>query len=77
MKKGFTLIELLAVIIILGVLMIIAIPAITKIIQNAREDTAINSVKTFVKEDENQNKYIYELYMSMPNIVQLFIIINH
>ena len=28
-KKGFTLIELLAVIIILGVLMIIAIPSVT------------------------------------------------
>lgn len=53
-KKGFTLIELLAVITIMGVLMIIAIPAITKTIQNAREDTAINSVKTFVKEVDKE-----------------------
>ena len=53
-KKGFTLIELLAVITIMGVLMIIAIPAITKIIQNAREDTAINSVKTFIKEVDKE-----------------------
>ncbi len=49
-NNGFTLIELLAVITIMGVLMIVAIPAITKTIQNSREDVAINSVKTFVKE---------------------------
>lgn len=33
-KNGFTLIELLAVIIILGILMIIAIPSITKYISS-------------------------------------------
>ena len=42
-KKGFTLIELLAVIIILGVLMIIAIPAVTKYINDSRKSAYVDS----------------------------------
>ena len=41
-KKGFTLIELLAVIIILGVLMIIAIPSVTQYISNSRNQHLLN-----------------------------------
>ena len=37
-KKGFTLIELLAVIVILGVIMVIAVPAVTKYIDRSRKD---------------------------------------
>ena len=48
-KKGFTLIELLAVIIILGVLMIIAIPSVTNYIQNSRKETYISTVKEYIK----------------------------
>ena len=42
-NKGFTLIELLAVIIILGVLMIIAVPSVTTYINNSRKDTYIDT----------------------------------
>ena len=48
-KKGaFTLIELLAVIIILGVIMIIAIPSVTKYISNTRKNAYIDTAKNLV-----------------------------
>ena len=47
-KKGFTLIELLAVIIILGVLMIIAIPSVTSYIQNSRKSSYVNTAREIV-----------------------------
>ena len=47
-KKGFTLIELLAVIIILGVLMIIAIPSVTQYIQNSRKSAMVDTASSFI-----------------------------
>lgn len=46
-KKGFTLIELLAVIVILGVLLAIAVPAVTKYISSSRKSTFITNVKQY------------------------------
>ena len=37
-KKGFTLIELLAVIVILGIILVIAIPSISAAILNSRKN---------------------------------------
>ena len=52
MKKkkifGFTLIELLAVIIILGVLMIIAIPSVTEYIQSSRKNAYVSTATQYV-----------------------------
>ena len=46
-KKGFTLIELLAVIVILGVLLAIAIPSVSKYINTAKKSTFIINVKEY------------------------------
>ncbi len=52
-KKGFTLIELLAVIIILGVLVMIAIPLVSAYISNSRKAGYINTIKNVMDSAKN------------------------
>ncbi len=52
-NKAFTLIELLAVIIILGILMIIAIPSVTKYISDSRKSAYVNTAKNIMDETRN------------------------
>lgn len=47
-KKGFTLIELLAVITIMGILMLVAIPAVSRTIENSRRDTYATLAKQYI-----------------------------
>lgn len=39
MKRGFTLIELLAIMTILGVILLIAVPSVTSLINNSKEES--------------------------------------
>ena len=48
-KKGFTLIELLAVIVILAILMLVAIPSVSSYVSNARKAGYVSTARQFVK----------------------------
>ena len=48
-KKGFTLVELLAVIVILALLILIAVPNVIKIMNNAKKNTARDNVLSLVR----------------------------
>ena len=64
-KTGFTLVELLAVIVILGVLLLIAVPAVTNIIDNTKKKAFITDCKAYLQaakynnatEGADKNKY--------------------
>jgi len=48
-KSGFTLIELLAVIIILGVIMLIAMPSVTRYIKDSRKNTYVDTARKYIE----------------------------
>lgn len=52
-RKGFTIIELLAAIIILGILLIIGIPAITKYLDSSRSESYVATAKNIMASARN------------------------
>ena len=67
-KKGFTLIELLAVIIILGVLLLIAVPSVSRYIQNSRMNTYETNLSRLVDAVRTEvNSYSNDDYSFMAN----------
>ncbi len=53
-KKAFTLIELLAVIIILGVLLLVAVPSVTEYILHSRRSAFVNTAVSYISAVRNK-----------------------
>ena len=53
-EKGFTLVELLAVIVIMAILLMVAIPAVSRILEDVRKRTFVNEAKTIYNEATNK-----------------------
>ena len=67
MKKGFTLIELLAVIVILAIIALITVPTLTKVVDSARLNAAIQSANGYI-DSINTQIISSELSTSSKNI---------
>ena len=52
-KRGFTLIELLAVIVILSIILLIAVPIVLRVIKDSKETTAKDSLELYGRAVEN------------------------
>ena len=65
MKKGFTLLELLAVIILLGVIAVIALPRVINVVDKTKKDAFKQTVVGVIKSAEN---YLADNILTNPDI---------
>ena len=55
--KGFTMVELLASMVLLGILMIVAVPTVLRVMDDSRRTTIVNDSKKFVSNVEYKVKH--------------------
>lgn len=73
-KKAFTLIEIIVVIVIIGAILLFAIPTVTKTIENSKKDAMLNDAKDMVEKAKNyiiSGKGSYPTTATNPTIIEL------
>ena len=66
-QKGFTLVEIIAMLVVLGILMLIAIPNISGIVKNNRESIIVQDVDRMVRNAESMLQMKSAAYPSKKN----------
>lgn len=76
-KSAFTLIELLAVIVVLGVILTIAVPSVSKITLNSKEDAAYievsNAVKNIKLNNIDKEQEVFLVKKDLGNLSSLIV----
>ena len=67
-KKAFTLVELLAVIVILGIILTIAIPSVSKTIKNSKKESIETTAKMLAKTAEDYYSYNLVNYNTVDKV---------
>ena len=71
-SEGFTLVEVIAVIIIIGVIMLVAVPSYTEYVASSRKSAYVSNVKSYV-ESARGGAYS-KLYGALPESDELLVI---
>lgn len=71
-KKGFTLIEIMAVVVILGIIMLIAVPSVSSYILDSRKSAYATSIDAYVKSIEAD--FLQEMYGDYPDDDEILVV---
>lgn len=71
-RKGFTLIEIMAVVVILGIVMMIAVPSVSNYILDSRKSAFANSMDAYVKSLESD--FLQETYGDYPDDDEILVV---
>ena len=74
--KGFTMVELLASMVLLGILMIVAVPTVLRVMDDSRRTTIVNDSKKFVSNVEYKVKHNNN-YIRRPKQVNECILLTY
>jgi type IV pilus assembly protein PilA len=72
-RNGFTLVELLAVIVVLGIILVIAIPNVLGIIDNARKDSFLSTAKMMASQARTKVSTEAKYYPSSGSVKSILL----
>ncbi len=67
-KRGFTLIELIGIVVIIGLILLVAVPTINNVIERSEENKKQEALNNIYMATENYLMANYDEYSSLDNI---------